>query len=530
MIETIDPTTGTVLERIPLMDAAADRREARRGGASASRLGRDVVRRARRLAARRRGAASRERDALAATAVREMGKPLVQARAEVEKCAWALRVFCRARRGDARAAAGGIVGARAVTSRFGRWASLLAIMPWNFPYWQVVRAAAPALMAGNALAAQARGEHDALRARDRARLQRSRRARRPASARCSRAAKEIGTIVARSAHRRGDAHRKRSAPASRWRARRANALKKCVLELGGSDAFVVLRRRRSRGGRAKTAVTARFQNNGESCIAAKRFIVEEPVYDEFLARFVELAARADRRQSDGRARRSSARARARIFARTFTSRSRAHASSRARASQLGGKSHRRRAASSTSRPSSRTSCRACDVRRRGLRTGGRRHSRERPRARARACQRFALRFGLEHLDARRRARPKQLAARVEAGAVFINGMVASDPRLPFGGVKKSGYGRELSAFGIHEFVNIQTVWIGREHERHRRVKRVGITRVSKDALDKVADTVSTSDDVAMHARSAASLDCRLEKSKRETLGDELTPRRSWLGA
>jgi acyl-CoA reductase-like NAD-dependent aldehyde dehydrogenase len=233
-------------------------------------------------------------------------------------------------------------------------------------------------------------------------------------------------------------------------------LKKCVLELGGSDAFVVLADANLEAA-AKTAVTARFQNNGESCIAAKRFIVEDSVYDEFLARFAELTAaqvvgdpmeegvqlgpcaRADLRQSVDDQVRATVAAGARLV-------------TGGRFIERPGFFYEPTIVSEVAPGMPMFDEEVFGPAAAVVRANDLEHALELANA---------SRFGLgANLWTRDIALAEELAGRVEAGNVFINGMVASDPRLPFGGVKKSGYGRELSSFGIHEFVNIQTVWIG----------------------------------------------------------------------
>lgn len=453
MIETIDPTTGRVLERFALMDAgaieakldAAARAQARWAETTFDERAKTL----RALGARMRA----ERDSLAATAVLEMGKPIVQARAEIEKCAWALDYF--AEHGQA------MLGAQPAPSAAARsyiafrpLGVLLAIMPWNFPYWQVIRAAAPALMAGNALVLK----HAANTTRCALELERIfREANAPDGL--------FGALIARGEgidRVVGDA---RIAAVTLTGSERAGvsvaraageALKKCVLELGGSDPFVVFADA-DLAIAAKTAVTARFQNNGESCIAAKRFIVEEPVYDEFANRFAELAAAQvignpmEERVQIGPCAREDLRES--VHAQVSQSLERG-----ARLA-LGGKPIE--GAGYFYEPTIVTEVvpgmpmfdeevfgPAAAV----VRAKDREHA---------IWLANASPFGLgSSLWTRDVAAAEVYAGRIEAGAVFINGMVASDPRLPFGGVKKSGYGRELSAFGIHEFVNVQTVWIG----------------------------------------------------------------------
>jgi succinate-semialdehyde dehydrogenase/glutarate-semialdehyde dehydrogenase len=234
------------------------------------------------------------------------------------------------------------------------------------------------------------------------------------------------------------------------------SLKKCVLELGGSDAFVVLSDADLEAA-AKTAVTARFQNNGESCIAAKRFIVEDSVYDDFLSRFAELAAAQvvgdpmEERVQLGPCARDDLR--------------------KAVHAQVGGTIAAGARLVTGGRFIERPGFFYEPTVVAGVLPGMRMFDEEvfGPAAavvRANDLEHAlelanASRFGLgANVWTRDVALAEELAGRIEAGNVFINGMVASDPRLPFGGVKKSGYGRELSSFGIHEFVNIQTVWIG----------------------------------------------------------------------
>jgi acyl-CoA reductase-like NAD-dependent aldehyde dehydrogenase len=229
-----------------------------------------------------------------------------------------------------------------------------------------------------------------------------------------------------------------------------------VLELGGSDAFVVLADA-DLALAVANAVTARFQNNGQSCIAAKRFIVEAPAYDAFLNAFVAAAGAQRIGDPMDEATQIGPLARADLLE-ALDDQVRATVAAGARLAS-GGKALER--PGNFYEPTI-----VADV------TPGMRMFDEETFGPAAAVIRArdesdALRlanlstFGLGgSVWTRDVARGEAFAARMESGLAFVNGMVASDPRLPFGGVKKSGYGRELAAFGIHEFVNVQTVWIG----------------------------------------------------------------------
>jgi acyl-CoA reductase-like NAD-dependent aldehyde dehydrogenase len=453
MIETVNPATGELLERIEPMSGAQIEAKLDAAARAAATWGQEAFDR---RSALLRSVASRfreQRDALAVTAVREMGKPLVQARAEVEKCAWALDFF--ADNGQAMLAAqpAPSTSARSYVA-FRPLGVLLAIMPWNFPFWQVIRAAAPALMAGNVVLLK-HATNTTRCALEIERLFFEEVATEGCFGTLLVPGKEVGKIVEDS--RVAAVTLTGSEAAGVAVARTAGEqLKKCVLELGGSDAFIVLADADLEAA-AKTAVKARFQNNGESCIAAKRFIVEAAVYDEFLSRFAQLAAAQivgdpmEERVELGPCARDDLRA-------TVHEQVSATIAGGARL-VTGGKAIDRPGYfyEPTIVADVQPGMRMFDEEVFGpaaavVRADDREHA-------------LALandsRFGLgANLWTRDVALAERLAERIEAGSVFINGMVASDPRLPFGGVKKSGYGRELSSFGIHEFVNIQTVWIG----------------------------------------------------------------------
>jgi succinate-semialdehyde dehydrogenase / glutarate-semialdehyde dehydrogenase len=235
-----------------------------------------------------------------------------------------------------------------------------------------------------------------------------------------------------------------------------SVIKKVVLELGGSDPFIVLADA-DIAAAAQTAVRARFQNNGQSCIAAKRFFVEQPALEEFTARFVAGVkalkigdpmadgidigplARVDLRDELDKQVRASVAAGARVL--------------------TGGKRVPGKGAFYEPTVLADVPADAPALREELFGPAAPIVAvRDADDAIARAND---SRFGLgSNLWTRDLDRARRLARRLEAGSVFINGMVASDARLPFGGIKKSGYGRELSSFGIREFVNVKTVWIG----------------------------------------------------------------------
>ena len=278
MITTIDPATEEVIERFGYMDPADAGAKLQQAVTAFGRW-RCVPLEVRSAALRSVAERFRAESAsLAATAVREMGKPITQARAEIEKCAWALEYFA----GNA-AAMLAPQDAPSNASRsyvaFRPLGVVLAIMPWNFPYWQVVRAAAPALMAGNAMVLK-HADNTTKCALEIERVFREAGAPEGLFGTLLMTNDAVDQLI-------GDA---RIAAVTLTGSERAGvavasaagyALKKSVLELGGSDAFVVLEDADLERA-AKTAVTARFQNNGQSCIAAKRFIAVDSIYDEFL--------------------------------------------------------------------------------------------------------------------------------------------------------------------------------------------------------------------------------------------------------
>jgi succinate-semialdehyde dehydrogenase/glutarate-semialdehyde dehydrogenase len=394
----------------------------------------------------------KEKDRWARLMTLEMGKTLKSAGDEALKCAWACRYYADN--------AEHILADEAIATNAGKsfvayqpLGVVLAVMPWNFPFWQVFRFAAPALMAGNGglLKHASNVPQCALAIEE-------------ILCRAGFSEGEFLTLLIESSQvarviddpRVAAATLTGSEPAGRQVASQCGKqIKRTVLELGGSDPFIVMPSANLEEA-AQTAVKARCINNGQSCIAAKRFIVHDSIYAEFERRFVEgmqglkvgdpMAAPTD-------------------IGPLATAQIVGELDDQVKRAVAGGAR---------------------------LLTGGKRVSGPgnfyEPTALGevpKSCPVYyeeifgpvAMLFRVSGIDeaievandsdfglassawTKDSAEIARFTAEIEAGAVFVNGMVASDPRLPFGGIKNSGYGRELSTFGIREFVNIKTVWI-----------------------------------------------------------------------
>ncbi|WP_133273189.1 NAD-dependent succinate-semialdehyde dehydrogenase [Hymenobacter radiodurans] len=395
----------------------------------------------------------RERqDELARLMAIEMGKPIADGRAEVEKCALTCDYYADHAEEFLRDE---LIKTQAQRSFISHepLGVVLAVMPWNFPFWQVVRFAAPALMAGNvgllkhasnvpqcALALEAIF-HDAGFP--------------PATFRTLLIGSDLVEKLIADDRLKAVTLTGSELAGSKVAATAGAHIKKTVLELGGSDAFIVLADADLELA-AKTAAQARMINAGQSCIAAKRFIVEKPVVKEFINQLKThlLAFRTgdplDEATQYGPLARPD-------LADELTTQVDDSVRQGAKVELYGGQSEKGNA---LFRPMI--------------------LSRVKPGQRAYHEELFGpVALILEARDAddairlandspfglggaiwtRDVKRGEALARRVEAGAVFVNSMVKSSPEMPFGGVKKSGYGRELSHLGIREFVNQKSIWI-----------------------------------------------------------------------
>jgi len=463
-IESINPATGKLLRQFdPLTDEAARQKIALAEDAFRSYTLVPLEHRAlwmRKLAA----ILDHEMDDLSVLITLEMGKPLEAARYEILKCADACRYYAEH--------AARILAPESIPTEhnhsYVRWDPLgvvLAVMPWNFPFWQVFRFLAPALMAGNvALLKHA-----------------------PNVPQCALA---IESLVRRAGFPRGtfqslliDVHQVETVlgddriaavtvtgSETAGRAIGAQAgwlIKKSVLELGGSDPFIVMPSA-DLDLAIETAVRARCVNSGQSCIAAKRFIVADEIYDTFESRFVAgmEAIRVGDPMKEETQIGPLATARA-----VDLLEEQVKAATRVGAHVLTG-GERMLGAGNYFEPTVLTGV---------------------PRTSAVYREEFfgpmAMLFRAQDLNeaieiandtpfglaasawTRDPAEQQRLVSELQCGGVFLNAMVASDPRLPFGGIKRSGYGRELSAAGMREFLNAKTVVIASAASAHEPVSK-----------------------------------------------------------
>lgn len=449
---SINPATGETLQQLSLwsaseLDAALSTVAAAVPGWQATAL-------AERCGLMRRVAEvlRSRRDELARLITLEMGKLFGEAQGEVEKCAWVCDYYADH---APELLADELIGTDAGRSlvAYQPLGTVLAVMPWNFPFWQVFRFAAPALVAGNTgvLKHASNVPQCALAIES--------------------VFREAGipegvfrTLLISAAQVQGVIEDPRihavtltgSEPAGRQVAAVAGgALKKSVLELGGSDAFIVLEDADLELA-VQQAVASRYLNCGQSCIAAKRFVVVEAVAEAFLQRFkaaVEALLPGDPLDAA-----TTLAPMARSDLRDALHRQVQQSVEQGAVIVTGGYPLDRHGAY--------YSATILD----NVQPGQPAYHEELfgpvaivIRARDEAD---ALRiandsdFGLGgSIWTRDNARGEALARHVQAGCCFVNGMVKSDPRLPFGGIKHSGYGRELSRHGIHEFLNIKTIWI-----------------------------------------------------------------------
>ncbi|MDE3086999.1 MAG: aldehyde dehydrogenase family protein [Acidobacteriota bacterium] len=450
-IATVNPATGrteAVFE--PHDDAEVERRLARAAEAAAEWGRASLTERARSMVAAAE-LLEGELPAVAEMLTTEMGKTFAAAKGEVAKCASAIRYFAEH---APSLLADEPVATRAADSRavYRPMGPVLAVMPWNFPLWQVTRFAAPALMAGNVglLKHSSNVPETALYLDEL-----FRRAGLPAGAFQTLlvGSERVEAIVAddrvRAVTLTGSEGAGRSVGAAAGR-----ALKKSVLELGGSDPFVVLPSADLERAVA-VGVQARVQNNGQSCIAAKRFVVHDAVYDRFLEAFV--AAMEGLAVGDPLAPGTELGPLALEAGRGEVEDQVADARAKGAAVRCGGtvpegpgwfypptvltgiEPDMRVAREEVFGP-------VASVYRAGDAEEALRIANDTP---------FGLGASVWSEDA---GEQRRFAEGLEAGMVFVNAMVASTPELPFGGVKRSGYGRELAAQGIREFCDVRTVW------------------------------------------------------------------------
>jgi succinate-semialdehyde dehydrogenase / glutarate-semialdehyde dehydrogenase len=382
----------------------------------------------------------------------EMGKPVGQGVAEVEKCAVACAYYAEHAKRFLAPDPRPTDAARSYV-RFDPLGPVLAVMPWNFPFWQVIRFAAPALMAGNAAVLK----HASNVPRCALELEQLFRAAGFPESLFSTVLVGSGRVPALIADRRVQAVTLTGSEraGAEVAATAGRELKKTVLELGGSDPFVVLADA-DLDTAARTATAARLVNSGQSCIAAKRFIVVDAVADAFLERFV--AEMAARRMGDPLAPDTDVGPQARHDLRDALHRQVEASVARGARLVLGGRVPEGPGAfyPPTILAAVAPGMPAFDEETFGPVAAVIR-ARDEDEAIALAnTSTFGLGASLWTRDV---GRAERLAPAIEAGSVFVNALVRSDPRLPFGGIKRSGYGRELSEYGIREFVNVKSVWI-----------------------------------------------------------------------
>jgi succinate-semialdehyde dehydrogenase/glutarate-semialdehyde dehydrogenase len=451
-IASINPTTGETIKTFDALSESAIEEKLQRAAEAFRAYRRTSFAERATMMNRAAEILEAEKNNLARLMAEEMGKPIKGGVGEAEKCAWVCRYYAENAKHHLEDE---VVETNASRSfvRFQPLGPVLAVMPWNFPFWQVFRFAAPALMAGNVglLKHASNVPQCALAIEDIIR-----RAGFPEGA--------FQTLLVGSEAVQGILEDARVAAATLTGSEAAGRsvasiagkqIKKTVLELGGSDPFIVMPSADFNEA-VTTAVKARTINNGQSCIAAKRFIVATEIYNEFERRFVEemkalrvgdpldenidigpLAMKQILDDVDDQVKRSVA-AGAVVLA--------------------GGKRLDR--AGNFYEPTVLASV---------------------PTDAPVSCEEVfgpvAMLFRVNNIDEAIRlanatsfglgaaawtkdpTEQERFIDELEAGCVFLNGMVASDPRLPFGGIKNSGYGRELSEFGIREFVNIKTISI-----------------------------------------------------------------------
>ncbi len=382
----------------------------------------------------------------------EMGKIISESLAEIEKCAWLCDYY--AENAEKILSEEFIITDAAQSYvRFDPLGVILAVMPWNFPFWQVFRFAVPALMAGNAglLKHASNVPQCALAIEDlfsrtgfpddifRTLLIGS---------------ESVKDVIENPDVKAVTLTGSESAGMKVAELSGCN-LKKTVLELGGSDPFIVLADA-DIDTAVKVGVQSRMLNNGQSCIAAKRFIVEEPIADEFEHKFVEEMSKIIVGNPLDESAKQGAMAREELLIELDDQVKR---SIEAGAKPLLG-CERYNSEGAFYKPSVLTNVKkgmpCYDEELFGPVAAIIRAQNEDDAIRIANDSDFGLGASLwtNNLE-----KAKILAEFIESGSVFINGLVKSDPRLPFGGVKKSGYGRELSYYGIKEFVNIKTVWV-----------------------------------------------------------------------
>ena len=454
-IESFNPYTGRVLRRFAAFSWAKTERilgQAHRAAAVwpatsfAHRAG--IMRRA-------AGLLRERQDELARLMALEMGKPITDGCAEVLKCAACCDYYAQHAEGFLADEIIATEAARSLIS-YQPLGVVLAVMPWNFPFWQVVRFAAPALMAGNvgllkhasnvpqcALALE-KIFHDAGVP--------------PACFRTLLIGSDLVEKLLQDDRVMAVTLTGSEGAGASVAAIAGANIKKAVLELGGSDPFIV-RADADVALAAKTAAQSRMINSGQSCIAAKRFIVEKPVLKEFISHLKThlLALRPgnplDRATQYGPMARPD-------LADELTGQVNDSVAQGAKVELFGGQA---KPGTALFRPMILSN----------IKPGQRAYSEElfgpvalvleakdAPDAvRLANDSRFGLGAAVWTKDPKK---GEALARQIESGAVFVNGLVKSMNELPFGGVKKSGYGRELSYLGIREFVNQKSIWVGKE--------------------------------------------------------------------